>query len=219
MEENMKKHILFTLFFYFAFSSLILSQIPITTSGNYIQDFNSLADTGSSSVLPTGWYIFENGSAADSAYIASNGSGIGGNTFSYGSLGSTERALGGLQTGTLIPSFGSNFINNTGDVITFLHITYFGEQWRVGVTDRGEADRFDFQYSINATSLSDGIWTDINQLDLVSPFINTTSGAKDGNSSENRVEITYTITGLSIPEDSEFWIRWTDYNAPAQMMD
>lgn len=201
--------------FFLSFGSLIYSQISLTGSGAYLQDFNTLVTTGTSSVLPDGWYLLESGTSANTEYAANTGSSSGGDTYSYGSTDDTDRALGSLRTGTLISTFGANFINNTGETITSLHITYTGEQWRAGVTNRNAADRLDFQYSINATTLADGDWTDVDQLDFQSPNINTNSGATNGNSIENRSVVTYVITGLSIPDDAEFWIRWTDFDIAA----
>jgi hypothetical protein len=214
MEGKMKKFgvLLLLISSFFSLNSVTLSQISLTGSGTYSQNFNTLADTGSSSILPNGWYLFESGSAADSEYVAGNGGSNSGDTYSFGSTdsNSTERALGGIRAGSLIPAFGANFINNTGNTISLLHISYTGEQWRVGATNRTEADRLDFQYSLTAASLSDTGWIDIDQLDLLSPVLNTSSGAKDGNISENRTGITYPITGLTIPDGNEFWIKWSD---------
>ncbi len=193
----------------FIFSTVSFSQIQLMSSG-YSQDFNTLKDTGSSSELPEGWHLLETGSNADGNYTASAGSGTGGNTYSYGSQGSNERALGSLRASSLIPVFGASFINHTGDVISSLHVSYTGEQWRAGVKNRNEADIVVFEYSLDASSLSSGTWNNVAGLNLLSPNINASTNILDGNSSENRREISYTITGLSIPEDAEFWIRWQD---------
>jgi hypothetical protein len=37
------------------------AQISLTGAGSCSQDFNSLADTGSSAVLPAGWFFHESG--------------------------------------------------------------------------------------------------------------------------------------------------------------
>lgn len=195
---------------FLTFGSLIYSQISLTGSGAYFQDFNSLAATGSSSVLPAGWHLFESGTSANTEYSANTGASTTGDTYSYGLADDSDRALGSLRTSSLASIFGANFINNTGETITSLHINYTGEQWRAGVTNRNAADKLDFQYSVNATALSDGNWIDVDQLDFQSPNISTNAGSLNGNSPENRSNISYTITGLSIPNGAEFWIRWTD---------
>ncbi|MGB4960491.1 MAG: hypothetical protein WBO36_13510, partial [Saprospiraceae bacterium] len=177
----------------------------------YPQDFNTLASTGTSATLPAGWALSETGSGANTTYSAGTGSGTGGDTYSFGSSGSSERALGGLQTGTLIPTFGASFTNNSGGVITYITINYTGEQWRLGTT--GREDRLDFQYSTTATSLTDGTWIDANGLDFVAPVTGPSAGSLDGNLNVNRTPVSLTITGLSIANGATFWVRWVDINA------
>ncbi len=142
----MKKYVLLIIVFLFSFSSIALSQIQLTGFG-YSQDFNTLADTGSSSLLPDSWYLLESGSDADSLYSTNTGSTRSGDTYSFGLEDSTERALGSIRSGTLIPIFGANFINNSNNVITLIHISYSGEQWRAGSASRNEPDSLKFQYS------------------------------------------------------------------------
>jgi hypothetical protein len=190
--------------------------ISLTTLGSpYTQDFNTLAITGTANMaLPTGWDLSESGSSTrvNGAYAASTGSDNAGDVYSFGSSGSAERAYGTLLSGTLTPVIGAQFTNNTGSTIASLDISYTGEMWRAGVTNRGAADRLDFQLSTNATSLSTGTWVDYNNLDFNSPNINATMGALNGNSAGNQAAVSFTISGLSIPNGSSFWIRWTDFN-------
>lgn len=188
------------------------AQVSITsTTTNYTQNFNTLrATSGTSTSLPTGWRLLETGTNADTRYATDGGSSTTGDTYSYGTGTTTERALGGLRSGSLIPSFGIQVRNSTGQTITSLTITYTGEQWRCGTA--GRADQLDFQYSTNATSLSTGTWVDANALDFVSPSTATT-GARDGNATANRTLRTATITGVSIPNNAIFWLRWTDLDA------
>lgn len=186
---------------------------PISLTGAvYSQAFNdTLASSGTSSNLHKGWLMFESGTNANSTYDASTGSFTGGNTYSFGAASNAERAFGGLQSGSLIPTIGAYFINNTGSTVTSINITYTGEQWRLGTVDR--VDQLDFQYSLDATSLSTGTWTNVDQLDFASPVTTGSVGALDGNTAPNRTLISYTITGLSIPNGATFVIRWNDLNA------
>lgn len=185
--------------------------ISLTNLGQaYTQDFNTLAITGTSSTLPTGWAFTESGTSANSTYTAGTGSSTTGDTYSFGAASDTDRALGGLQSGSLIPTIGACFANNTGSTITSLAIMYTGEQWRSGET--GRTDRLDFQYSLDATSLTTGTWTNVDTLDFTT--LNTASiGAKDGNATANRATITLTITSLTIVNGATFYIRWNDFNA------
>ncbi|WP_315817587.1 hypothetical protein [Paraflavitalea speifideaquila] len=191
----------------------IQAQVSLTTpNGNYSQDFNTLAITGTSNVLPAGWLILETGTSAtvNGQYTAGNGGGTAGDTYSFGAASVAERALGGLLSGTFTPTIGVGFTNNTGATISSIVVSYTGEQWRCGTTGRG-ADRLDFQYSLNATDLATGTWTDVNQLDFSSPNV-TATGSMNGNDAANRTAVTFTISGLSIPAGSTFYFRWNDFN-------
>ena len=179
----------------------------------YTQDFNTLANTLTTNTLSlTGWSLIETGGSLrdNEQYAADSGASTTGDTYSYGPSANTDRALGGLRTGTLIPLFGAGFTNNTGQTITSLAISYTGEQWRLGFA--GRADRLDFQYSTNATSISTGTWTDLNALDFITPNTATT-GAKDGNNASNRTALSSTLSSLSIGAGATVWIRWQDFDA------
>ena len=177
------------------------------------ENFDTLATTGTTNgTLPTGWYLTEAGLGArdNEQYAADTGGSNTGDTYSYGAAASTERALGALRSGTLIPIFGAKFTNNTGSTITSLDISYAGEEWRLGTAAR--TDRIDFQISTDATDLSTGTYTDVDALDFTTP--NTvTIGAKDGNAAANRTVLTSSISGLSIANGATFFIRWTDLDA------
>ncbi len=181
----------------------------------YTQDFDILAITGTTnatSTLPIGWMLTESGGGSrdNEQYAADTGGSNSGDSYSYGSAASTDRALGGLQSGSVIPTIGASFTNNTGGTISSLAIAYTGEQWRLGTIAR--QDYIKFQYSTNATSLSDGSWSDISSLNFTAP-VTTAVGAKDGNAVANRTTLSYTLTELSISNGSIFWIRWLSYDA------
>lgn len=176
----------------------------------YSENFDVLAQSGVSATTPSAWTRAETLTAANTTYTANNGGSTTGDTYSYGTTGSTDRALGGLRTGTLVPTVGAFYRNDTGSTINTLQIAYTGEEWRLG--NAGRTDQLDFQYSTNATSLTTGTWTPVVQLNFTTPNTVTT-GAKDGNNATNRTAITHTITGLSIAAGSTFWIRWTDLDA------
>ncbi|MFZ1517221.1 MAG: T9SS type A sorting domain-containing protein [Ignavibacteriaceae bacterium] len=203
----MKKFVLFISVL--LFTDLITPQILITGSEIYTQDFNTLTSGGASTVLPIGWFFLESGTSANSTYTASSGIVSAGDTYSYGFT--VERSFGCIRSSFLFPIIGAKFQNNTGTLITELSVNYIGEQWRVGAT--GREDRLDFQYSLNATNLNTGTWVDINQLDFIAPITSGLIGYRDGNLIENRTPKHFNITGLSIPDGSTFWFRWSDFDA------
>jgi hypothetical protein len=177
----------------------------------YTETFNSLVMSGSSSSLPAGWVSAESGSGGNANYTAGTGSGTAGDTYSYGTSGSSERALGTLQTGSVIPTIGASFQNDTLGAITSIEISYWGEQWRLGVL--GRVDRLDFQYSFDATSLTSGTWSHFDGLDFTSPVASGSTGALVGNSAANRTLLSGTLSGLNWADGSTLWLRWTDLNA------
>ena len=167
------------------------------------EDFNTLASSGSSSFTPPGWFFNESGSNANDTYSSNTGTSSSGNTYSYGT--GSERSLGGLLSNTLNPSWGAKIKNELGEDLRTLVITYTGETWRVGSASR--SDQVIFEYSIDATSLSDGTWIPFNKLDYANPGQNTGNG-----SLQHSQIITDTLSGLALSNGSFIWFRWTDQN-------
>src|SRR5512132_1779701 len=129
--------------------------VSLTTLGSAsTQNFDLLSNTAGSTTnnltLP-GWFMTETGGGArdNEQYAVDTGGSGTGDMYSYGAAASTERALGELRSGTLIPIFGANFVNNTGSTITALDVAYTGEEWRLGTA--GRIDQMNFEYSTNAT--------------------------------------------------------------------
>jgi len=188
------------------------AQVPLTAYGVPVtEDFNTLAANLSSTVVPAGWAFFETGTNANGGYVANNGSSNTGDTFSYGASLVPERAFGALRSGSLVTTVGAAFVNNIGGPVGRLDIEYVGEQWRLGTL--GRLDQWDFQYSLNATSLVTGTWTDVDALDFIAPTQAGTVGALDGNVSPNRTLISATISGLALTPGAVIWIRWSDLDA------
>lgn len=198
-----------------AFSQAMMAQISITGSNlTYSQDFNTLTTTTTpSNALPTGWQIWESGAgaAADQNYIGDNGGSNGGNTYSYGTTGNTERGLGSLASGNVTPRFGAKFINNTGTDITKVNITHRIEQWRLGNIN-AHNDSTQFFYSTNATGVNDSTatWVEVPTMMMNSVLTSgTTAGAIDGNTNFSTKVDSFTVT---IPTGGTLVIRWVDKN-------
>jgi hypothetical protein len=188
-------------------AAVTINQFNLTLT----EDFNSLVSTGTSSAVPAGWAFSESGTSANTTYTAGTGSATSGDTYSFGATGSSDRAFGMLQSGTLVSSIGTVVTNATGGTITSLTISYTGEQWRLGAANR--PDQLDFGFSTDATGLGNGTWSTVSQLSFVAPNTGPTTGALDGNAAANRTVISYTLTGLNIANGSSLWLRWTDFNA------
>lgn len=183
-----------------------LTNYTLTTT-TYTQNFDTLANSGTSQALPAGFQLVENGTggAADGTYAIGTGSSNGGGAYSFGASGSTERALGSLGSGTVGPIwYGGVFTNGLGATIDSLAFAYDGEQWRSGTaTDDG----LTFQYSLDATELDNGTWITLAGLGY-SATNNTNAGAINGNAFTTA--ISGTITGLSIADGARFGFRWVD---------
>jgi hypothetical protein len=185
------------------------AQTALTTT-NYLQNFDTLASTGTGTTLPAGFAINETQANADGIYAAGTGSSTAGNTYSFGAAGSTERALGSLASGSLESTYGVLFTNGLGSTITAFDIAYIGEQWRLG---NSTDDGLTFQYSTNATSLTTGTWTTVSALNFLPAVIAGTQGALDGNLAGNQRSLSATIGGLSIASGANFGFRWIDVNS------
>ena len=222
----MKKFYLFPIAIFLATTFAYSQSISLGSLGSpYTQDFNTLATSGTSSSMPSGWVFLETGTAANSTYTGNSGTSSTFNTYSYGvNSGDTDRAFGIISGDVTLPFFpftqtslfgtvGAQFTNNTGSTIEQLEISYRGEMWRLETANG--TDRLDFQYSTDATSLSTGTWTDVNQLDFSTP---DTGGSppesRIGNNAPNNTNLSHTITGLSIADGTTFWIRWSDIDDP-----
>lgn len=175
----------------------------------YTQNFDSLANVGTSSDLPANWVFVETGTSANTTYTAGTGSGNTGDTYSLGASGSTERALGELTSGSVQSTFGFSALNASGSVFPAFTISYVGEQWRLA---SATSDKLDFQYSLNATDLSSGTWVNFDALDFIAPVTTGTVGQLDGNASANRVAINQTIGGVDLADGATIWFRWVSVN-------
>lgn len=171
------------------------------------ENFDSLANSGASSTLPDGWAFSESGTGANSTYTAGSGSLNTGDTYSFGTGTSTERAIGCLRSNNLSPLIGASFVNNTGSTIGRITIAYTGEEWRLG--NNGRLDYLRFEYSTNATSLTNGTWTGVSELDFSTPYVSGGTGAKDGNDPTFRFDYSGSFN-VNLQNGSTIWIRWVD---------
>lgn len=192
----------------------------IMSSAAYSQTLNSLGtgnitaaggNLGSHNAILNGWYFEETGSNQNTTMTADDGNSSTGDSYNYGATAGANRSLGCMQSGTLNPSFGFYFTNNTGFTVTRLYVRFIGKQWRLG--EAGRLDKLDFQYSANATSLNTGNWFDADALDFIAPITVGTPGPFNGDDPANQTTVTYIIQNLFIVQGTSFFIKWTDYDA------
>lgn len=148
--------------------------------------------------------------AQDGSLAGSNGRGV----VSFGTAGSSDRALGALATSNQINAFGLVLRNDTSETITFFTLSYFGEQWRRG--DVPSPNTLAFFYGIGSGLASTGL-TAATSLNFVAP--NTTAAANtgiDGNAAGNRTLVTGTITGLNWAPGTSLVLQWNAQDQSGQ---
>jgi hypothetical protein len=188
----------------------------------YTQNFNTL-DTAfltNSSNLPTGWAIKERGTGVNTVndqYKGNLGSSNTGDVYSFGSLGTTERALGSLASGSNQSCWGAKFVNNSAnDTITRLIVSFRMEQWRGGGA-RTVPDSTNFYYSTtinNIDTFNAGTtgWIPFSKLSLHS-LVNPsgTGNSLDGNASPNNSIKTDSFNVTILP-GAYIVLKWADSN-------
>ena len=204
-------------------SSALTNNGSITTLESPLtENFDTLASTltgitwTDNTTIP-GWY------SSRVTYNTGTGTSNAGALYSFGVAGAnpvTDRALGSVAsggTGTIF--YGVRFVNNTGNTINSLDVSYVGEQWRTGGSSNATpsvAQTNDFQYQVANAGAITGInapstgWVDHDALDFTSPIFNTVAAAAlDGNAAANRTAKSSTIT-LTVAPGQEVWLRWRD---------
>jgi hypothetical protein len=216
------------------------AQVLLSGGLSYSQNFDSLSNSPAASSGPwtdnatpgmTGWfasraYVSGTTSAfgpfAYTAYRIGDGSANNGTIWSFGTIGSTDRALGSLSSGTPKTNVWGVWIkNDTANVVNSLTVGYTGEQWRDGGNTTLALQKLDFSYQTSASgfaspigvdSAPNGGWTAFSALNFTSPNIVSTTGvATDGNLAANRTVFGPTVlTGVSLNPGDSIFIRWLD---------
>lgn len=219
----MKK--LFTTLALAAFSlSGVHGQISLNNFGTYNQTFNGFDATNASS-LPLGWSTTFSGTGGGSVYRgftetgttvtiagASGGNITSGGQFAWGdelagpSVGDASLAWQGTgSTPTMVSTV--SFLNNTGDTITELSLSFNVYQWRMGAsstgTQFGRLSTLALSAS-NVTGLNPYTFTAANQTTLSTAATGRTFGdAAPANYTPDEL-FSQTINGLEILDGESF---------------
>src|SRR5215468_11116155 len=185
-------------------SSALTNGGSITALGSPLtENFDTLPSSGSAtwtnnSTIP-GWYHARTGTGV--TIVANDGGSNAGNLYSYGTSGSTDRALGSVGSGNAAVGnlfWGVRLQNNTGSTITSLAVSYTGEQWR---NSAAPAQTVSFSYLVGSPTVTGSLaefqlaGVAVPNLDFTSPVTGGTAGPLIGNLPANRVSISFTITG------------------------
>lgn len=196
------------------------AQVSYNAAGDtYSQNFDNVSVSNSgtagswtdNSTIP-GWYQAQTGTNPKPTIITvDNGSSNAGGLHLFGTDAPTtpgEYALGSIASGTAIPTFGVRFTNNTGQSLTSFSLGYTGEEWRSGTNP----NTLTFAYSVGATGLTTGTYTDVASLNFTGPASGSNI-AINGNSGDNQVTFApTTISGLTWDPGQDLWLRWSDVN-------
>ena len=200
-----------------------------SSSATYSQNFDSLTTSTSAnqawannSTL-TGWSLFGYAGTDLATYAGDTGSSNSGGFRSFGSAGSTDRALGGLgSSGTYFGSPGPaagavagyialSLSNNSGAALDSLTLSYASEQWRNG--GNTTAQTAVMQYGFGSSFGAVGTWSDAGgAFNLGSPVVGSTAAAVDGNAAGHVNGVGGTLSGLNWANGDTMWVRWTYLN-------
>lgn len=213
----MKK--IYSLFLLALASNVSFGQISMTATGSNNQNFNTLLSTGSGAWVNNStlanWYTQRSGNGT--TIVANDGSANSGNLYSFGSSGSSDRALGSIGSGNATAgnfAYGVLLRNNSTQTITDIKVNYTGEQWRDAT---GVDHTITFYYKTSGSSISNlepnsnGSWTAVPALNFTSPITNNSSTSLNGNAAANREVIpAAALTGLSLAPGQYIMLKWDD---------
>lgn len=204
--------------------------MPITFTGSsYSQDFNTLASSGTNPTWANdltldGWYLFRQPVPAPVAitdYLVNNGGGNAGSFYSYGSSGSSDRALGGLgsggayfgspATGNIAGWIAFAAANNTGSSLSSFTLSFDGEQWRNGGNTTAQTMVLEYGFGSSFSTVTNWI-TPGSNFNWTSPVATATAAAVDGNTAGLVSGRGGTISGVSWGVGETLWIRWVERN-------
>ncbi len=146
--------------------------------------------------------------------------------YSYGNRNVSDMALGVITrdaSGDI--TYGVKYQNNSGQTINSVTVSYTGEQWRISNGQRPQVLGFSYLVSNSDPTIAIPERTSgyvyVPELYFTAPRFDTTglnlageTGLPlDGNSSENRVQITFSFN-LSLADGEYLLFRWYKENSP-----
>lgn len=198
------------------------------SGGTYSENFDGMSTTSAAntfvgpngthfSLAPFGlpdWTVarLAPGTGTQMSYFAEAGTGNGGAIYSYGMAGSGERALGSLASGSNVPAFGVEFVNNAPFTIDSFTVALTSEAWRSSTSTQ---NILTFAWGVSGgtitptTFLTDTSMTADPLGNVVGPAPVTTNGALNP---PTLGTVSVTVTGLSVAPGQSIFLRWTDFN-------
>lgn len=189
---------------------------------DYTQNFNSLTPAGawSNNTTLSGWYARTTNTASITAFALGTGTTTSAGFYSFASTPTSDRALGFVTTNAYTGSAGSannymawRMVNNTGQAITSVTISYRGEQYRNNGNTSAHSLLVSYRTGSSLTDVTASGFTSVPALTFTSPVATGSAAAVDGNVA-GMVPLSATIDLSSSPlaDGSEIMIRWMDLN-------
>ena len=182
-------------------------------AATYAQSFDSLANAGTAnafandSTLP-GIGLYTTANAAVATYRAGNGSANNGAFYSFGANDSTERALGGVGSGTFTGYIALALTNTSGAAFDSFTLRYDGEQWRNGGNVNAQSMAVEYGFGSDPATV---MWGPAAGLGWTSPVVGATAAAVDGNGAGLVAAAGGTIS-LNWAAGDTLWVRWIEAN-------
>lgn len=193
-----------------ALPALASASFSLSTSTPYVQNFDTLPSTGTSTTWTDNTTLAH--WASNRATINVNtGSGTTGGLYSFGAASSSDRALGSLGSGSANPvTYAVRLtLANPLPVNPSISVSYVGEQWRTGGKSTTEDLVFEYIISSSSSAPTSG-WTSVSALTFTSPVTGGSARALDGNASVNRVARSALLDNLMLAAGDTIWMRWRD---------
>lgn len=146
---------------------------------------------------------------------AGNGQNGSGKLYSFGQIGSKDRALGAISTQATSLALGTSLTNTSNQTFRRVKVKYTAELWR---TPSRQIDKMLFRYGTSAKGISEQDYlthqamTKLEALDAQLPARNTDNAALDGNAAQNQQEISGVIEGLEWKPGQTLFFAWTLQN-------
>jgi len=189
-----------------------------SSAPSYSENFNTLAETGVSNVVPLGFTWQQFYGTSIEGYTADTGSSNAGNVYSYGSSATgpiTDRSYGSLSSGGSAYALGLGMVNSdASSYILQFTLSFTCKTWRTSTVANNVLT---FGWSTDATTFdtTQFTWTALPEGNCVAIPAVPSNGAVDGNQPANQIVSSATITPSAAlaPGATIYW-AWVDQNNP-----
>ena len=184
---------------------------PVSGTGTPLTgpyDLTVASPNGFGASALTGWYGGNLDTGAEKFGVGEGGATTGALMAFHNNSASTNMALGTISTTSTASRFGAVFINNTGQTLNSLSLSYLGEEWREGTA--AGPQNLNFSYAIGTGNILTDTFTPVSSLSFTSPHDSDANAgtALDGTLTTNQVAVSGTLNGFSWAPNQPLEIVW-----------